>query len=502
MPPPSRYPSRQNRDDRPRPDQRPRGGPRGGAPGGGRGGPSAAPRTPGDLARHAAYYRLAEQAEVFPVLSFEGPRTEQRPALDAAFAHAIYDAVLRRWFTLEYVVRGLLQGNYDELEPPLKAALLAGAAQLLLLDRVPQHAAVNETVSWAKWATNPGAGGLVNAVLRKIIEELLGGQPRRVEPTWGDRRDAIPLADGTALNIGRARLPEDPVERLAVATSHPRAILNRWATQYGAETAAKVALHDLLSPPTVLNIGATPPESVGCVPHRAPNHGVFMGTREELTAVLAANPTVWAQDPASSAAVESVAGMTPNLVIDVCAGQGTKTRQLARTFPRARIMASDTDQVRLERLKEAAAYEPRISVIDPVSMGRLQTGTADLVLLDVPCSNTGVLARRVEARYRFDAPQLERMATTQRTIFANAMRLLKPGGAILYATCSLEREENEAIVDAARESGQYEPERVRRALPTGLPGDGAAEYADGAFSAVLVQRQAEARGGRSSRKRT
>jgi 16S rRNA (cytosine967-C5)-methyltransferase len=437
--------------------------------------------------------------ECFPQLSFDGPRTLELSPLDAAFAHAIYDAVLRRWYTLEYIVRGLLQGDYDAMEPPLKAALLAGAAQLLLLDRVPQHAAVNETVSWTKWAMNQGAGGLVNAVLRKVIEEVLGGQPRRILPTWDGDPGALPLADGTALFCGRMTLPEDPLERLAVATSHPRTLLGRWRRDLGEAEAARIALHDLISPPTILNLGGVAPETVGCVAHDAPGHGVFGGTREELNKILLENPRVWAQDPASSGAIESAAHLSPTLIIDVCAGQGTKTRQLARAFPKARVIASDTDRTRLARLREAAAHEPRITVMDPVTVGKLHTGTADLVLLDVPCTNTGVLARRVEARYRFDGDQMGRMVETQREIFANAMRLLKPGGAMLYATCSLEPEENRLLVEAACESGQFEVERVRQEPPRGQPGGRAEGYFDGAFSALLVQVPPGSKGKRSKR---
>lgn len=478
----------------PRYPQRPSGesrGPRGA-------GKFSVPKAPTDPARHAAFWRIAEQAELFPELTFDGPTTSGLSSLDAAFAHAIYDAVIRRWFTLEFIVRGALDGNYDSLEPPVKSALLGGVAQLLLLDRVPMHAAVNESVNWAKWARSRGAGGLVNAVLRRVVERVLRDQHRRVVPQWTDARNLLPLADGTALDLGDVKLPEDPLERLAVATGHPLPLLKSWAEQFGQDRTQAIALHDLMNPPTILNIGRTPPTSVNCSAHQRSGHGVFNGSREELTATLAQHPDVWVQDPASSGAIESIAHLKPKLILDLCAGQGTKTRQLARTFPQARIIAGDTDRRRLARLAESVGNDDRVTVSDLRSIARQQSGTADLILLDVPCTNTGVLARRVEARYRCGADQTQRMISTQKDILANAELLLKPGGTILYATCSLEREENESIIDWAVSSGRFTASDVRREFPTGVPGAGDSTYTDGAFSALLTFDPTPKRKGRRS----
>jgi 16S rRNA (cytosine967-C5)-methyltransferase len=444
------------------------------------------PKAPTDPARHAAFWRIAEQAELFPELTFDGPTTSGLSSLDAAFAHAIYDAVIRRWFTLEYIVRGALDGDYDSLEPPVKSALLGGVAQLLLLDRVPMHAAVNESVNWAKWARSRGAGGLVNAVLRRVVERVLRGHNRRIVPQWRDAANLLPLGDGTALDLGDVSLPEDPLERVAVATGHPLGLLKSWAEQFGHERMQSIALHDLMNPPTIINIGANAPEHVNCFAHERSGHGVFQGSREELTAVLAQHPDIWVQDPASSGAIESIAHLKPKLILDLCAGQGTKTRQLARTFPHARIIAGDTDRRRLARLSESIGQKDRVTISDLRSIARQQNGTADLILLDVPCTNTGVLARRVEARYRWGAEQTGRMISTQREILANAELLLKPGGAILYATCSLERDENESIIDWAASSGRFNVSEVRREFPSGGPGSGDCAYTDGAFSALLT----------------
>jgi 16S rRNA (cytosine967-C5)-methyltransferase len=426
---------------------------------------------------------------LFPELDLAPPDTSGLEARDAAFAHAIYDAVLRRWITLEYVLGRYLSRPFADLEPRLKGVLLAGAAQMLLLDRVPPHAVLNESVEWAKRVIKPAAGGLVNAVLRKVAGLVYGDQagvPAAVKrEAWGEGRDEVPLSDGTAVRLREAVMPEVRLDRLAVVTSHPPALLRKWAGIWGEIEAARRAAHDLVNPPTVLNVRFAKGAVAKTVPHSMEGHAVFMGGRGELVELLESRGDVWVQDAASGEAVARVAGMRPRVVVDACAGQGTKTRQLAATFPEARVIATDVDARRLGALRARAPS--RIEVIEIEGLSALK-GRADLVLLDVPCSNTGVLPRRVEARYRCGDAQLARLVETQRGILRDATELLAPGGVILYSTCSIESEENEEQVTwAGRELGLVR-EGIRIVKPRGMPGESAAGYCDGGFSAVLRKR--------------
>jgi 16S rRNA (cytosine967-C5)-methyltransferase len=451
---------------------------------------SAPPAAMGS-ARDVVHRTLAHQAELFPELDLAPLDSSGLSERDAAFAHAIYDAVLRRWITLEYILGRYLTRPFTDLEPRLKAVLLAGAAQVLLLDRVPPHAVLNESVEWAKHMVRPAAGGLVNAILRKIVGLVHGDQTGipapRLRAAWTQANDEVPLADGTAVKLREAVLPEIRLDRLAVSTSHPPALLRKWAGTWGESEAARRAAHDLVAPPTVLNVrfanGAVPKT----MPHSRAGHAVFVGGRGELVDLLKARPDVWVQDAASGEAVAGVASLRPRIVVDACAGQGTKTRQLAATFPQARIVATDVDARRLGALRMLGQSQPRIEVTDIGGLGAWRA-KADLVLLDVPCSNTGVLARRVEAKYRCGDSQLARLVATQREILRDAAGLLARGGVILYSTCSIEPEENEEQAAwAERELGLLREEMVSL-RPQGLPGGPAADYRDGAFSAVLRQR--------------
>lgn len=441
--------------------------------------------------------RLAAQAELFPDLDLSPLDTTGLTDRDAAFAHAIYSAAIERWLTIVWLVNQRLRDSGNSVEPALKGVLLAGAAQLLFLDRVPPHAAIDEAVKWAKVRIREGAAGIVNAVLRRIADMVFPTEspdsipPKRYAPAWNDARDSLPLQDGRALLLTDVLLPEDPLARLGVATSHARPLLERWLKTFGPEQTYKLALHSLMHAPTVLfSSQGEPLQGDLLAAHDEPNHAVFTGDRAALAAFLSAHRNVWPQDSSSSASIAEVArtwaAAPPDLIIDACAGQGTKTRQLSAAFPNARIIATDTDPRRFARLKETAAHLPRVRVIQPADLMKFQTGTANLVLLDVPCTNTGVLARRPEAKYRFDSEQLTRMIETQRTIVADSLRLLKPEGYLLYATCSLEPEENEQMISWATSGGELHLVESGSRLPAGLPGDQPARYRDASFSALLT----------------
>lgn len=422
--------------------------------------------------------------------------------LDAAFAHAIYDATVRRWLTLRFLLAPLTHQPIEEMEARVQAALLASAAQLALLDRVPTHAVINHAVEWCKQRIRPGAGAVANAVLRKFVSLIFHGGEKVRRDTWSNRRDEIPQSDGGALVLSGDLLPEGELERAAVATSHPAELLGSWAKRAGEAEAVRLAHHGLASPPTVVNIqfASADAELRGVLEdplrvarHESGSHVVWRGGRPDLRALLRARDDIWVQDAAASEAVCSVLDLSPvpGLIIDVCAGQGTKTRQLVRAFPSAQIVATDSDPVRVETLSRVFAGSARVRVMDLKSLAKEYSERADLVLLDVPCSNTGVLARRPEAKYRYSVESIRSLMGVQRQIIADAIPLVSRGanggrrGRLLYSTCSLEREENEGMSEWACEWHQFKGARETRRSPGGGPGQADTAYHDGAYSTLL-----------------
>jgi len=423
---------------------------------------------------------LTQQAARFPEIEPIDLDTSSLDARDAALAHALYDASIRRWLTLEYLIQEGLSRPFRELEPALQAILILGAAQLLLLDRIPPHAALDQSVEWAKRRLRPGAGNLVNAVLRRVNASV----GDRTGP-WNNDRRSVPLASGSRDLVG-IKLPENERERLAIATSVPPILIDRWASDHDQQTITNACLHSLANPPTVLNVSflTSPLPDGSTSPHDSEGHALWVGPRDELGPLLLSRADVWAQDSSSADAIRSIADMKPARIVDLCAGQGTKTRQLRATFPDAKIIATDIDQTRFATLSKVFEGDDRVTVQSMAELRHAERGRADIVLLDVPCSNTGVMGRRVEARYRSTPSALKRLKSLQRQIIQETLPLLGRSGSILYATCSLDHAENQSQMIWASKSLNMTISCERSSLPRTRRNPESS--IDGSYSALLT----------------
>ncbi len=431
---------------------------------------------------------VGSQVSGFPSIKILEPETSRLAPRDAALAHAIHEGVLRRWLTIRWLLEQRLERPFPEMHPALQAALLVGGAQILFMDRIPVHAAIDTSVEWAKRSAGKRGAGLVNAVLRRLSEMVVRDAEGPVKAErYGGGRDEIPLADGGALKLSAPLLPEEDDFRLAVACGVPKRLCERWAAEFGAKAARELVLHTLVRPPVVVNAShaETPVDPAITAPHRVPGHLVFTGERGTLGTLLADRKDIWVQDSASSAPAMLAGHLRPGVIVDLCAGQGTKTRQLRKLFPDAKIVASDIDQDRMKTLRGVFEGDAQVEAVPAEQVRDAWLEKVDLVVLDVPCSNTGVLARRVEAKYRFGPQLLERLGDTQRQLIADSIPLLSPKGRILYASCSLEPEENEAMAAWAGKWHGFRSEATERVVPSALPGDPADVYRDGSFGVLL-----------------
>lgn len=437
-------------------------------------------------ARHAAAKALGKAADRFPDLP---PSTLDVAGLDprdAQLAVAIHRTALQRWVTIEYLLDRNLSRPMCELEPALRGVLLSAGAQLLFFDRLPGYAVVDETVELAKRLVRPQAAGLVNAVLRKLCGLIETAEPGR---RWTACCNRLPL-DGGCLKLSGDVLPGpdrwDPC--LSVASSHPVGLIARWVQHYSQDQATTVALHGVWTPPMIV---AVEPEAIShpvdeklglWARHEIDGFVVWSGGMREMVEFLKGHAVRRVQDPAAARAVAATARLSPRVCVDYCAGRGTKTRQLAATHPGCRVVATDADAGRLADLRQSMRG---LENVETVGLGVIEQacpkGTADLLVLDVPCSNTGVLGRRPEARYRFSQRSLDSLIELQRSILERAMPLVKPGGHVLYSTCSLEPEENQQQAQwMARRWGV-------RLVDQGqwLPAGRGTTYHDGGYYAVL-----------------
>jgi 16S rRNA (cytosine967-C5)-methyltransferase len=356
-------------------------------------------------------------------------RTAKLDIRDRRWAQELTYGVLRRRTWLDSALTDRVRGGLARLDADLADLLRAGAYQLLQMRSVPPYAAIAQTVELAKARHGIGASKLVNAVLRRLDRE----------------RD----------ELGRA-IPKDPVEGLVLAYSHPRWLVQRWIARYGmAETTALLATNNT-EPPTFVrpyNVGrellAAALESdglqIGDSPLVRDSIRVPPGTvLRELAAYR--QGLFFVQDPAATLVTE-YARIEPNsLVADLCAAPGGKALELSRDG--AHVFASDRSAHRLSRLAESVkrldASGIELVVMDARSPALRQV---DAVLLDAPCTGTGTFRRHPDARWRLKASDVSTMSAAQRALLDAAATLVRPGGLLVYSTCSLEPEENDQAVD-------------------------------------------------------
>jgi 16S rRNA (cytosine967-C5)-methyltransferase len=326
---------------------------------------------------------------------------------DRAFAHALAAAVLRRLGTIDAII-----GRYVKKLPPVAALnlLRLGVAQIVMLD-TPAHAAVSTSVNIAKAGPARGQSGLINAVLRRVTADV----------------DALKAVDA----------PEVPLW-----------LLSRWRRIYGLETAEAVARVTRVEPPLDLSVrdeaARAPLLAAGGLD--LPGGCVRFSDRmrvEDLPGFEAGS--FWVQGAAARVPVQ-VLGPRPGLsVLDMCAAPGGKTMQLAAAG--AVVTALDDSAARMARLRENLT-RTRLDATLVVADGALWKGDHlfDAVLLDAPCTSTGVFRRKPDGPWIKRAEDIAALSRVQARLLDAAVAQLKPGGILVYAVCSLEPEEGEAQI--------------------------------------------------------
>ena len=292
--------------------------------------------------RSIVFQRLARQSVRFPDLAIEskGHETKALDERDRAFARALELGTIARWRSLQHLLESCLKRSWGNIDPAVRGVLLAGAAQILLMEAVPDHAAVDEAVNWAKKKTNTGAGGFVNGVLRSIIRlrgERLDKNDERAREWWL-HRDIFPLETGEAWVLTKAVFPEEPTVRLGVQASLGDDLVLSWIGTVGWETTLVRAAHCLTRAPiNVIEKDGT--------------NAVWEGSHRALAEHLREDDRRRIQDRVSAMSVNLTGGLNPEVIVDFCAGRGTKTHQLHRLHPNSRILASDPHDGRRAELR-------------------------------------------------------------------------------------------------------------------------------------------------------
>jgi 16S rRNA (cytosine967-C5)-methyltransferase len=387
-----------------------------------------------------------------------GESVDRLSQADRNLCTALVMGTLRWQIALDLRVNPLLARPDARLDDEVRIALRLAVFQMLHLDRIPSHAAVMDSVELVKHSGQGFASGMVNAILRKIA----------VAPA--------------------VELPESFTDgaELAAAYAHPAWMVERWALRYGLEKATAICKFDQQQPPTTVRLvadnaeGALAAEGIELAP------GAFLAKarrvlRGDVTSTAAyKNGAIRIQDEGSQLVAE-LAGQGAN-ILDCCAAPGGKAAILAERNPKAAILVCDVSRRRLDEmrglLRNVRGARISYQTVDAAKLAYERQ--FDLVLCDVPCSGTGTIARNPEIRHRLEPAEFPRQHSRQVAILLAALRSLKPAGRLVYASCSLEPEENESVIQDClsgrpefREAGL--DSQIQTLIEAGSLAEGAAE---------------------------
>ena len=357
---------------------------------------------------------------------------------DAGLCSRIVYGVIQNETLLDFYLSGFCSQKLDRLQPPLADILRIGAYQILFLDRVPDNAAVHTSVELAKDAGRGQAAGLVNAVLRRLCRE----------------KDALPA------------IPErDEARYLSIRYSHPKWLVKRLLSLLGREGTEAFLTNSNLPPPAAAQVNtvrfsaeavreALEEEGVRAEKHPwLPDCLLLQGTGNLERLKAFQDGMIYIQDPAARLAVLAMVLAPESRVLDVCAAPGGKSFAAAIAMGnRGEITACDLHENKLKRIREGAA---RLGLADSIRTeaadGRVfreaWRESFDAVLVDAPCSGLGILRKKPDIR-RKKADELFALPVIQSAILENAARYVRPGGTLLYSTCTILPEENEEVTEA------------------------------------------------------
>jgi 16S rRNA (cytosine967-C5)-methyltransferase len=387
----------------------------------------------------------------------------QLSSADRGLCQEIVYGIVRWQSTLDWLIARKTNGR--EQKPALQNLLRLGLYQIFWLDRIPDHAAVHETVELAKQNGFGPQAGFVNAILRGYLREF----------------------DETKKNLSELKISNP-----AIGFSHPQWLVEKWQKKFDAEKTLQL-----------LEWNNTPPKTFARVNTLKIDAGKLIGKwreenveydfvrrewlEENLVFELKSHPPLnslasfrdgwfYIQDPSTLLAVRELDAQPGETILDLCAAPGGKTTFIAQLMNNeGKIVACDISAERLKLVQENCT-RLGVTCVETTQNSKFKTQNLkfDRILADAPCSNTGVMRRRVDLRWRISAEEILRLRQTQLDLLNQAAVNLKPGGVLVYSTCSLEPEENSEIVkEFLREHSEFKLESERELLPFVVNVDGA-----------------------------
>ena len=381
-------------------------------------------------------------------------RTEKLSDIDRRFCTELVYGTVKAGVSIDWIISKYINRPLKKIDPKVAAILRVGIYQIFFLDRVPNSAAVNESVEIAK-KINIGSGKFVNAVLRSAVRE-----PNKAIFPTGDTSEAI-----------------------ALSMFHPQWLVERWIEQFGIEQTKAICAADNKEPPLVLRVNILrssrieiladlQKQGIDVVPSTLTEEGIVcsaVGSLDNLDVLQKGLCQV--QDESSMLVAHELAPQPGEFVIDCCAAPGGKTTHIAELMKNSgHILAIDIHEHKIKQIKSNAA-RLGIKIIEPFlldarKIGDEFAGRADRILVGAPCSGLGVLRRKADLRWKKMPNELKELPLLQSEILNSAAQALKSGGTLVYSTCTLEREENEGVIEKFINShGNFTLENKKTLLP-------------------------------------
>lgn len=368
--------------------------------------------------------------------------------VDAALTTELVYGTIQRLSTIDYYLGRFVAKGIMKLEPWVRGLLRISFYQLYYLDRIPTHAVVNEAVNIAKRKGHQGISGMVNGVLRNVIRQ----------------KEQLTLPDN---------LP--PVQRIALAHAHPEWMVARWIAQYGEETAERICEANNGTPHVSVRVNAMKGDRESVLREMreaelnaassplAPSGIVVEGGGNMAHTRWFAEGAISIQDESSMLVAEALDPQPGMHVLDCCAAPGGKTAHIAEKMRNeGKLWANDIhphkEQLIREQTERLGLSCVETVVGDALQLGhRLPAESLDRILLDAPCSGLGVIRRKPDLKWRKRETEINDIAALQYELLASVQRLLKPGGILVYSTCTIDAEENERVVSRFLQShGHFE----------------------------------------------
>jgi 16S rRNA (cytosine967-C5)-methyltransferase len=362
-------------------------------------------------------------------------RLEQR---DAALVTQLVYGTIRMRGALDWFIARLSSRSLDKISPVALMSIRLALYQIIYLDRIPDYAALNEAVELVKKKENPGAGKFVNAVLRNYLAQ----------------KDVLVLPSAQS----------DLVQYLSTTYSHPKFLVERWIANFGAQKAEDICRINNIPAPLFIRANAlrTTRDELA---QRLKQEGAQVETVEGFPLALrltdchapSSLPSFrqglfYVQDVSTMRVVHCLKPQQNETILDMCAAPGGKTTFIAEQMQkRGKVVACDSDASKIKRIHENLS-RLGISNVTVVNCDarelphKYPEGSFDRVLLDAPCSNTGVFRRRVEARWRLKPEDFEKLPVLQYGLLEVAAKMVRKDGVIIYSTCSIDPVENQKII--------------------------------------------------------